>query len=105
MNKLKSLPVIIYIHGGGFNYMGISMEAYNGAMISAIGNVVFVTINYRVGLLGFFDNHLEETTDAQNQYDRNLGLYDQIMAIEWVRKNIHHFGGIFLFLFFFDSCI
>lgn len=95
MNKSNKLllPVIIYIHGGGFNYMGISMEAYNGGMISAIGNVVFVTINYRVGLLGFFDNNLEDSEHTTDHYDRNLGLYDQITAIEWVRKNIHHFGG------------
>nr|XP_027201597.1 bile salt-activated lipase-like [Dermatophagoides pteronyssinus] len=86
INQMNLLPVIIYIHGGGFNYMGISMEAYNGRIISAIGNVIFVTINYRVGLLGFFNNQLDD-------YDKNLGLYDQILAIEWIRKNIHNFGG------------
>lgn len=91
VNGNKSLlPVIIYLHGGGFSNMGISMEAYDGSIISALGKVVFVTLNYRVGLFGFFNNELEH---LHKEYVANAGLYDQMVAIEWVRKNIQLFGG------------
>lgn len=86
------LPVIVYIHGGSFNFMGTSMEAYYGGIISSIGNVVFVTINYRLGIFGFFDS------PPYKGYDKNLGLYDSILAIQWVHRNIRHFGGIYYHL-------
>jgi len=70
--------------------MGISMEAYYGGVVAAIGKVVFVTINYRVGIFGFFDSQLEQHSEL---YPKNIGLYDQIAALEWVNKHIHFFGG------------
>lgn len=85
------MPVIVFIHGGGFNFMGISMESFNGATVAAIGKVVFVTINYRLGLFGFFNNELESTHSG---YVQNAGLHDQLMAIQWVKDNIRHFGGL-----------
>lgn len=83
------LPVIIYVHGGAFSYMGISMQAYYGGVVAALGRVVYVTLNYRLGLFGFFNAEL----DDESVYTKNAGLYDQIAAIEWIRANIHHFGG------------
>ena len=85
------LPVVIFIHGGGFNYMGISFESYYGGLVAAMGKVVFITVNYRLGVFGFFNNHLEQ--HDSKLYSNNFGLYDQIAAIKWVKENVHFFGG------------
>ncbi|UXI22942.1 hypothetical protein NH340_JMT08885 [Sarcoptes scabiei] len=92
----KLLPVVVFIHGGGFTGMGVSMEAYDGSYVSAIGQVVFVTINYRLGLIGFLNNHFEdfdENKEEFREYGKNLGLLDQIEALKWIRQNIQEFGG------------
>lgn len=76
--------------------MGVSMEAYDGSYVSAIGQVVFVTINYRLGLIGFLNNHFEdfdENKEEFREYGKNLGLLDQIEALKWIRQNIQEFGG------------
>lgn len=67
------------------------MEAFYGGVMSALGDVVYVTLNYRVGLFGFLDAPVEQKTVPG--FVKNAGLYDQIAAIRWIRKNIHHFGG------------
>ncbi|XP_070551767.1 carboxylesterase 1D-like isoform X2 [Ptychodera flava] len=79
-----SLPVMVWIHGGGF-LVG-SGSLYDSLPLSAIGNVIVVTINYRLGALGFFLTGDEHATG-------NYGLLDQIAALEWVQDNIAAFGG------------
>ncbi|MBW2413250.1 MAG: carboxylesterase/lipase family protein [Deltaproteobacteria bacterium] len=78
-------PVLFWIHGGGFTGGSGSGPMYDGAHLARRGDVVVVTINYRLGALGFLD--LAEDGDA------NAGLLDQIAALEWVRDNIARFGG------------
>lgn len=76
--------VMIWIYGGGFQ-TGKS-NTYPGSMLAVEGNVVVVTINYRVNLFGFL-------TTGDNQLKGNWGLWDQKLAIEWVKNNIAEYGG------------
>ena len=80
-------PVMVWIHGGSFNQG--SGAFYPGAAFAAQG-VVFVSINYRLGLLGFLASSLWDTSGVQVA---NFGLEDQIAALQWVHKNIAAFGG------------
>ncbi len=86
-DKLKS--VMVYIHGGVFVYMGISFDIFNGGVIAALGDVVFVTINYRLGIFGFLHSGIED----QINEPKNVGIYDQIMALNWIKNNAKLFGG------------
>ncbi len=80
-------PVLVWIHGG--SYASGSGALYNGSGLAAGGDVVVVTLNYRLGVFGFVD--LGAVTDAE--VPSNLGLRDQIAALRWVRDNIAAFGG------------
>jgi para-nitrobenzyl esterase len=80
-------PVLVWIHGGA--YTSGSGALYNGSGLAASGDLVVVTINYRLGVFGFVD--LASAVDAD--VPSNLGLRDQIAALEWVRDNIAAFGG------------
>jgi para-nitrobenzyl esterase len=83
--------VIVYIHGGGFMSGSGSVPIYDGEAMAKKG-IVFVTINYRQGLLGFF-SHPELTKESQHKASGNYGILDQIAALKWVNKNIAAFGG------------
>lgn len=79
----SGLPVMVHIHGGGFVYGAGSLPGYSGRNFARDG-VVHVGINYRLGIEGFL--YLGEGHD-------NLGLRDQVAALEWVQRNIAAFGG------------
>ena len=81
-------PVLFWIHGGGFT-LGSANE-YDGSVLAAQGDVVVVTINYRLGLLGFYD--LSPLGDELAGSASN-GIRDQVLALEWVRDNIADYGG------------
>lgn len=81
-------PVMVWIHGGAF--MSGSGGPYDGSALAREGDVVVVTINYRLGVLGFVN--FGEALGLP-QIPGNLGLRDQIAALEWVRDNIAVFGG------------
>lgn len=82
----SNLTVMVWIHGGGFK-TGTALNYFNDARhLVARGNVVVVGINYRMGPLGFLSAN---TTKEPG----NLGLYDQILALQWVQTNIAQFGG------------
>jgi para-nitrobenzyl esterase len=81
-------PVMVWVHGGSFVTGSGSMPLYDGARFAAQGEVVVVTLNYRLGALGFL--HL---ADLGPGFDNNLGLLDQIAALGWVQQNIATFGG------------
>ncbi len=81
-------PVMVWIHGGAF-LIG-SARLYGGAHLAEQGDIVVVTINYRLGVLGFV-NFGEALGDAR--IESNLGLRDQVQALRWVRDNIAAFGG------------
>ncbi len=84
-------PVMFWIHGGGFTIGAGSQALYDGQYLAREGDVVVVTINYRMGALGFLN--LKEATGGQIGATGNEGLLDQVAALEWVRDNISAFGG------------
>jgi para-nitrobenzyl esterase len=83
--------VMVFIYGGGFNEGSSSVPVYNGAELASKG-VVVVTLNYRVGPLGFLV-YPELTKESPQHSSGNYGLLDQIAALKWVRGNIDAFGG------------
>jgi para-nitrobenzyl esterase len=86
----KNLPVMVWIHGGS-NLNG-SGAVYNGAAFAKSG-IVAVTINYRMGALGFFAHPELTKAAAATEPLANYGLMDQTAALQWVQKNISSFGG------------
>lgn len=88
-NSSQLRPVMVWFHGGNYQRGTIFNVFNNGMDISKIGDVVVVTMNYRLGLFGFLypGEMSNKTTPA------NLGLYDQLLALKWIQKNIHLFGG------------
>lgn len=85
------LPVMFWIHGGGFTRGAGSGAAYDGEFLARKG-VVVVTINYRLGIFGFFA-HPALTAESGHHASGNYGLLDQIAALHWVKKSIAAFGG------------
>jgi len=84
-------PVYIYIHGGGNNEGSGAVPAYDGEGLAKKG-VVVVTVNYRLGILGFF-THPELTAESGVHASGNYALLDLIAALHWVHDNIAAFGG------------
>ena len=87
----KKLPVVVWIHGGGFIAGSGSEREYDGTYLAAHG-VIVVTINYRIGRLGFFAHPALERQHTDEPHG-NFGLMDQIAALRWVRDNILQFRG------------
>ena len=87
----KSLPVYVFIHGGAFNQGSTSVAVYNGAPLAAKG-VIVVTIQYRLGVLGFLA-HPALTAESPNYASGNYGLLDCLAALRWVHEDITAFGG------------
>lgn len=85
------LPVLVYFYGGGFVAGDGSEPRYDGAAMARKG-IVVVTVNYRLGLFGFYA-HPELSKEAPYKASGNYGLLDQAMSLQWVQKNIAAFGG------------
>lgn len=90
-NPPERLPVMVWIHGGGYVMGSSSQRLYDGEDIARRG-IVFVSINYRLGALGFLA-HPELSAESEHGVSGNYGLLDQIAALRWVQKNIERFGG------------
>ncbi len=84
-------PVYVYLYGGGFSEGSGAVPVYDGGGLAKKGLVV-VTINYRVGVLGFLA-YPELTGESDYRASGNYGLLDQVAALEWVHENIARFGG------------
>uniref|UniRef100_A0AAQ5Y9M2 Carboxylesterase type B domain-containing protein n=1 Tax=Amphiprion ocellaris TaxID=80972 RepID=A0AAQ5Y9M2_AMPOC len=80
----RKKPVMLFIHGG--SYMEGSGNMFDGSVLAAYGNVIVVTMNYRLGVLGFLST-------GDQSAKGNYGLLDQIQALRWLNENIGHFGG------------
>lgn len=87
----QKLPVMVWIHGGAFNFGSSSQAEYDGKNLARKG-VVVVTLNYRLGPLGFFVHPLLSRESAWGA-SGNYGLQDQIAALKWVQTHIAAFGG------------
>uniref|UniRef100_A0A8C5BMZ2 Carboxylic ester hydrolase n=1 Tax=Gadus morhua TaxID=8049 RepID=A0A8C5BMZ2_GADMO len=85
--KSQTLPVLVWIYGGGFTSGTSSLALYDGRFLSQSENVVVVSMNYRLGALGFLS--LPENDNIRG----NAGLLDQQLALRWVADNIAFFGG------------
>lgn len=85
-------PVMVFIHGGGNHQGSTSLNVYNGKLLAERGDVVLVTIAYRVGPLGFMTYSGLEA-ENENRVSGNYGTLDQILALRWVKNNIEAFGG------------
>ncbi|XP_077979971.1 pyrethroid hydrolase Ces2e-like [Glandiceps talaboti] len=83
---LKKYAVMVWIHGGGFIMGSGSPIAYDSTPLAAVNDVIVVTINYRLGPLGFL-------TTGDSTATGNYGMLDQVEALKWVKKNIEAFGG------------
>ena len=84
-------PVIVWIHGGGFSAGSGSVPIYDGEALAKKG-VVFVNINYRLGIFGFFA-HPDLSKEVSQKASGNYGMMDMIAALKWVKQNISVFGG------------
>jgi para-nitrobenzyl esterase len=88
----KKRPVLFWIHGGGFtNGNAIEQDGYNGENLARLGDVVFCSINHRLGPLGYCD--LAGVGGEKYAASGNVGMLDIVAALEWVRDNIASFGG------------
>ncbi|MEK6806381.1 MAG: carboxylesterase family protein [Pseudomonadota bacterium] len=88
----KPLPVMVWLHGGANRMGASSIPFYDGSRL-AQREVIVVTINYRLGYLGFFAHDALDADDKGNGAGGNFALMDQIAALKWVQKNIAAFGG------------
>ncbi|CAG2119961.1 unnamed protein product, partial [Medioppia subpectinata] len=84
-NVKELKPVMFWIYGGGLTMGSIFQEWYNGSAL-ATKDVVVVSVNYRLGAFGFLYGDREDAPG-------NVGFYDQLLALKWVRENIQSFGG------------
>ncbi len=85
-------PVIVWLHGGGYrNGNAIEQDGYMGENLSRKGNIVFVSINHRLGPIGFSD--LSGVGGDKYAHSGNVGALDMVAALEWVHDNIANFGG------------
>ena len=87
----EKLPVLVYFYGGGFAAGDGSENRYDGENMAKKG-IVTLTVNYRLGIFGFF-SHPELTKESPNHASGNYGFLDQNAALKWVQANIAQFGG------------
>ena len=92
LNDGNKRPVIVWLHGGGFvNGNGIEQDGYNGENFARKGDAVFVSVNHRLGPMGF--TNLAAVGGDKYAASGNVGMLDLVAALEWVRDNIASFGG------------
>ncbi|XP_068214052.1 neuroligin-4, X-linked-like [Palaemon carinicauda] len=85
---LMAYPVVVFLHGESFEWGSSSL--YDGSVLAALGKVIVVTLNYRLGILGFYNTN---TDPVGRPTVANYGLMDQLAALHWVQENIVRFGG------------
>src|SRR5258708_8739881 len=84
--EAKDLPVMVWIYGGGFQVGSASRPVFNGTRLAERG-VIVVSMNYRVGVLGFLA-HPELSAESPQHASGNYRLLDQVAALQWLKKNI-----------------
>lgn len=91
LNDRQKRPVMVWLHGGGFSSGSSSMFTYfDGVSLASKGNVVVVTVNHRLNILGFLDL---SACGKKYSMSGNLGMLDIVEALKWVHENIRNFGG------------
>lgn len=90
--NFSGLPMLIWIYGGGFMTGSATLDIYNADIMSAVGNVIVASFQYRVGAFGFL--HLAPLMPGyEEEAPGNVGLWDQALAIRWLKDNAKAFGG------------
>ncbi|MDF1478988.1 carboxylesterase/lipase family protein [Leifsonia sp. H3M29-4] len=84
-------PVMVWLHGGAYIFGASSQRMFDAHHFVTRGDVIVVTVNYRVGALGFLD--LSSFDSGEHVFDSNLALRDVLLALNWVQQNIAAFGG------------
>jgi para-nitrobenzyl esterase len=84
-------PVMVWFHGGGFSVGSASSPLYSGSTLARRGDVVVVSVNHRLGLLGFLQ--LEQIFGERYAGSGNAGILDLVAALQWVKRNVERFGG------------
>lgn len=87
----KQRPIMVWLHGGGFSAGSGAWPAYDGTNLAAKGDVVVVTVNHRLNVLGYLD--LSEVAGPAYADSGNAGMLDLVLALQWVRDNARAFGG------------
>jgi para-nitrobenzyl esterase len=90
-DRSRKRPVMLFLHGGAFTTGSGSWALYDGVGLASRGDVVAMTLNHRLGALGFL--HLAEFGGAEYARSGNLGMLDIVLALQWIRDNIENFGG------------
>ena len=94
LDTQKRLPVVVWLHGGGFtNGNGIEQDGYHGENLARLGNIVFCSLNHRLGPLGYSDLNAAGGQNESLAASGNVGNLDMVAALEWVKNNIANFGG------------
>jgi len=86
-----ALPVLVYVHGGAYSVGSSREHPRQGESLVRRGGIVYVSLNYRLGGFGWLD--LSGWSTPERPFESNLGLRDQVAALEWVRDNVAAFGG------------
>ncbi|MDY6809566.1 MAG: carboxylesterase/lipase family protein [Actinomycetota bacterium] len=84
-------PVMVFIHGGAYILGTAATPLYEGSLLARAEDVIVVTVQYRFGPFGYLD--LNAYSTDERRFDSNLGLKDQVAALQWVQRNIAAFGG------------
>ncbi len=91
-DKSGELPIIVFIHGGGFTEGASIQPIYDGARLARDNQAVVITLNYRLGVAGFLALN-ELSAESSDQVSGNYGLLDVIEALKWIKRNAREFGG------------
>lgn len=86
------VPVLIWIYGGGYMSGTATLDIYDADMVAATSDVIVASMQYRVGAFGFLYLTPELPTGSE-EAPGNLGLWDQALAVQWIKANIANFGG------------
>ena len=89
----KELPVYLYIHGGGNSIGSSATSSYFGNAVAERSNMVYVSVNYRLGAMGWFFHPAVTGSGSSRDRSGNYGTLDLVKSLEWVRDNIEAFGG------------
>ncbi|KAK0162670.1 hypothetical protein PV327_006428 [Microctonus hyperodae] len=91
MSENKGMPMLVWIYGGGYMTGTATLDVYDADLMAATSNVIIASMQYRVGAFGFL--YLNKHFDNSEEAPGNMGLWDQALALKWLKNNAPAFGG------------
>lgn len=91
MSDNKGMPMLVWIYGGGYMTGTATLDVYDADLMAATSNVIIASMQYRVGAFGFL--YLNKHFDNSEEAPGNMGLWDQALALKWLKNNAPAFGG------------